>query len=315
MNTRSLSGPWPTTRPIIPVIGTNRAVPILYPKLKKKFGDTVSYEQDPLAHVKTEFGFDVLQVAKERYAPDSYHDFIGFEVSRSLLDRAFCETYGLELNAVLLDEDKALMSYRRDVSKLIPKATRIAWSLKKKEIKDDIPDMTRKKFLFNLKRAQFNRQWGKDYQRPGAGDRFLAFLFRLIPKIGPLHILEFRTPTPATEKMFEESFNSTLDGCKKLLEQAGNGLVELPNDNFDVGEQTAGGKYALNDETHADLLHKLAQQDFSNAPVEIRTELLIFFGDPAAAYATRQDAGKWARLQTELQQLKSAQTGSIPAVN
>jgi hypothetical protein len=41
-------------------IGTNRAVPILYPKLKKKYGDSVSYEQDKLAHVKTEFGFDVL---------------------------------------------------------------------------------------------------------------------------------------------------------------------------------------------------------------------------------------------------------------
>src|SRR5581483_9041558 len=50
-------------------IGVNRAVPVLYPKLGKKYGNVVTYEQDPLAHVKTEFGFDVLEVARGRYAP------------------------------------------------------------------------------------------------------------------------------------------------------------------------------------------------------------------------------------------------------
>src|ERR1700676_502518 len=49
------------------LIGVNQAVPILYPKLKKKYGDSVTYEKDPLAHVKTEFGFDVLEVAQGRY--------------------------------------------------------------------------------------------------------------------------------------------------------------------------------------------------------------------------------------------------------
>ena len=82
-------------------LGTNRAVPLLYPGLRKKFGDSVSYEDGKLAHVKTEFGFDVLQIARERYAPDSYHDFIGFEVSRAVLEQAFRETYGLELTDVL----------------------------------------------------------------------------------------------------------------------------------------------------------------------------------------------------------------------
>src|SRR6516225_5423365 len=121
-------------------IGTNRAVPVLYPGLGRKYGDSVTYEDGKLAHVKTEFGFDVLEIAKERYAPDGYHDFIGFEVAGRVLDQAFLETYGLELRSVLLNEDKALNSYRRDVSKLIPKATRIAWQLKKDEIKGDIPD-------------------------------------------------------------------------------------------------------------------------------------------------------------------------------
>jgi zinc dependent phospholipase C len=131
-------------------IGTNRAVPRLYPKLKRKYGDSVTYEKDPLAHVKTEFGFDVLEIAHGRYAPDSYHDFIGFGVSVPLREQAFQETYGLDLKSVLSDEDKVLGSYRHDVSQLLPKATRIAWSLKKDEIMKDQPSMTEKKFLYNL---------------------------------------------------------------------------------------------------------------------------------------------------------------------
>src|ERR1700732_3030865 len=163
-------------------IGTNRAVPILYPKLRKKQGDSVTYEDDPLAHVKTEFGFDVLEVAKERYAPDSYHDFIGFQVAAPLLEQAFRETYGLDLRKVLDNEEKVIGSYRRDVSKLIPRATRVAWSLKGKEIKSDVPGITRKKFLYNLSRFSYERSWGKQYQPPGFWDRFLAFLYRLLPK-------------------------------------------------------------------------------------------------------------------------------------
>jgi len=45
--------------------------------------------QDKTAHLKTEFGFDTLQVAKNRYAPEQYHDFIGFQVSEPLIERAF----------------------------------------------------------------------------------------------------------------------------------------------------------------------------------------------------------------------------------
>jgi len=294
-------------------LGTNRAVPLLYPNLRKKFGDSVSYEDDRLAHIKTEFGFDVLEIARERYAPDSYHDFVGFEVSRSALDQAFRETYGLELKDVLINEDKALNSYRRDVSKTIPTATRIAWHLKKDEIKDDVPDATKKRFLYNLSRSNFEHEWGKDYRKPSPGERFLAFLFRLIPKFGPLKVLQFRTPTPQTEQMFEASFNSTLDHYRKLLTELAEGRLELPNDNFDVGESTGPGKYRLNDEAHAKLLDRLAEKLFAGASPELKEELLHFYAEPGAAYATKRDAKAWAKVQAQLELLKSA--GQIPAAS
>ena len=294
-------------------LGTNRAVPILYPGLRKKFGDSVAFEDNRLAHVKTEFGFDVLEIARERYAPDSYHDFIGFEVSRAVLERAFLETYGLELKDVLVSEDKVLNSYRRDVSKLIPKATRIAWHLKKDEIKDDIPDATKKKFLFNLSRANYEREWGKDYRKPSLGERFLAFLYKLIPKFGPLKILQSRTPTPQTEQMFEASFNATLDRYRELLTEVREGKLDLPNNNFDTGEKTGPGKYRLNDEAHAELLDKLAENKFVGATSEVKAELLRFFAEPDAPYATKRNTKTWTKVQTQLQQLKSAQVAATPA--
>lgn len=294
-------------------IATNRAVPLLYPKLQKKYGNVVTYEADPLAHVKTEFGFDVLEVARERYAPESYHDFIGFEVARELLERAFQETYGLELKAMLLDEDKAINSYRHTVSKLLPKATRIAWSLKKDEIKNDLPGMTKKRFLYNLSRGNYEKEWGKTYKKPTIGERFLAFLYRLVPKFGPLKVLQFRTPTPVTEQMFEASFNVTLEQYERLVAKLRDGMPEIPNDNFDTGGRTGPGQYALADETYAGLLDRLAEHHFTAMPPELRAELLRFYGEKDAPYATKRDPKAWARVQEELAQLRMSAAERTPA--
>ena len=287
-------------------IGTNRAVPILYAKLQRRYGDRVTYEEDPLAHIKTEFGFDVLEVARGRYAPDDYHNFIGFGISVPLLEQAFQETYGLELRKVLDDEDQVLSSYRHDVSQLIPKATRVAWSLKKDEIMNDEPGMTRQKFLFNLSRASYQKRWGKNYQPPTVSERFLAFFVSILPKIGPLKVLQLRTPTPETERMFEASFNAALDSYRKLLHEVSEGKLDLPNDNFDTGETSGPGQYQLNDETHAKLLDALAQQNFAGVSPEIETELLNFFSHSDAAYAVKRKPKEWAKLQAQLKRLKLA---------
>ena len=293
-------------------IAVNRAVPVLYPKLEKKYGDSVTYEEDKLAHVKTEFGFDVLQVARGRYAPNSYHDFIGFGVSSSLLEQAFQQTYGLDLQSVLTDEDKVLGSYRRDVSQLLPRATRIAWILKKDDIMKDEPGITKRRFLYNLSRASYRRNWGINYQTPTFGERLLAFLARLLPKFGPLKVLQLRTPTPETEKMFEASFNATLDRYRESLNQIGAGKLELPNDNFDTGDNTGPGKYKLDEETHAKLLDLLAKQNFSGSSPKIRAELLDYFGHPDAPYATKQKPKEWARVQAQLAALKTS-SATVPA--
>src|SRR5689334_10057208 len=104
----------------------NRITAIEFPKLRKKFGNEVTYAEDPKAHIQTEFGFDMVQVAKNRYTSDRYHDLIGFEVAKPLLQRAFQETYGLKLEDVFGSVDLSIGSYRRSVSKMIPEMTRVA---------------------------------------------------------------------------------------------------------------------------------------------------------------------------------------------
>ena len=287
-------------------VGTNPAVPLLYPKLEKKYGNYVTYEQDPLAHVKTEFGFDVLEVAKQRYAPDSYHDFIGFEVDAPLLEQAFQETYGLELKTVLQDEQKALGSYRRAVSKLIPKATRVGWSLKKDEIRRDLPGMTKRKFLYTLKRASYEHEWGKDYQKPTLWERFLALLYKILPKFGPLKVLQLKTPTPQTEHMFEASFNDAFDRYRQMIQETRAGDLDLPNRNFDTGTTTPAGEYSMNDDARAKLLEELAKRNFAGAGQALRADLLEFYSNPNAPYATKKKPKEWAKLQAALQQLKTS---------
>ncbi len=291
-------------------LATNLAVPMLYPELQTKFGHVVTYEDNPLAHVKTEFGFDVLQVAKGHYAPNSYHQFVGFEVALPLLETAFRDTYGIDLHSVFRDEQSATNSYRHGINSLIPKATRVAWDLKQDDIQKDLPGITRKTFLYNLSRASFEKEWGRDYHRPNMGEKFLALLIRILPKIGPLKILTFRTPTPEAQKLFENSFNATVDRYRLLLTRADEGRLELPNNNFDVGEVTARGKYKLNDATCARLLDRLSTRNLVDVDHDLRNQLLDFY-----AASGSNDAGKTLgtgqkRIKRQVEALKASTIAS-----
>ena len=124
---------------------------------RRKFGKIVTYEDKPSAHIKVEFSFDVVQVARGNYAPQAYHDFIGFQVAKELLERAFLDTYSLELKDVFGNVDLALGSYRKAVSDVIPKMTQVAWNLKKDELAKK--GVSRRKFVYNLSRASYRKEW------------------------------------------------------------------------------------------------------------------------------------------------------------
>jgi hypothetical protein len=169
----------------------NQSVAIQYPKLQAKYGNSVRYAQDKVAHIRTEFGFDMVQVAKNRYASDQYHDFIGFKVSKTLLERVFPIVYGLELKDVLPREDLAIGTYRFSVATIVPQMTKVALATHKKQLMRDYPDFQKQKFLYRLSRAEYEKEWGNDYTRPGFFTRLLAVIFRVMPRIGPFKVLGF----------------------------------------------------------------------------------------------------------------------------
>jgi Zinc dependent phospholipase C len=258
-------------------LAVNRAVPLLFPRLRKKFGDEVTYADDPGAHLKTEFGFDVLQVARGNYAPEAYHDFIGFKVSKDLLDRAFAKTYGLHLKDLFRTLDLALGTYRFSVSKMIPSMTKTAWSIKRAEIEKDWPSVSRKEFLYNIKRASFEREWGSVYDRPGLLARLLAFVFRLVPKAGPFRGLAFRVPTPQVEKMFEDSFDATIKLDRQDFTEVQASHLSIRNRDLDTGNPVRLGEYMLTDRTYDKLLKKLAEKKFVDVSPALRANILDFY--------------------------------------
>ena len=189
----------------------NQSVSIQYPKLRAKYGTSVRYAEDHTAHLKTEFGFDMVQVAKNRYASKQYHDFIGFQVSKPLLERVFPAVYGVELKDVLTHEDLAIGSYRYAVSRMIPQMTEIALRTHKKDMMKESPTFAKKKFLYRLKRSEYEKEWGKDYTKADFGTRFWSVVLRYMPKIGPFKALAFNNPTRQTEDMYFKSINTTVD--------------------------------------------------------------------------------------------------------
>ena len=296
-------------------MAVNRAVPILYPALRKKYADVATYEDDPTAHLRTEFGFDVLQVAKERYAADNYHNFIGFEVSAALLERAFQEIYSMPLRPLFGNFDDVIGSYRHTVSTVIPKATKVAWVLKKNDIQRDLPGITQRKFLYNLSKASYEKEWGTRYQRPGFGSTFLAFIIQLIPKIGPLKVLTFHTPTPETEKMFMASFNVALDEYRRLLADIGAGRLDLPNRNLDTGSMIQPGTYFMQDEAYARLLGNLEREQFKQISPALRLDILAYFGGLRLPTHSKRDKMEkirvdWNKVPQEVDELKALPSDS-----
>ncbi len=290
----------------------NQAVAIQYPKLRAKFGQSVRYAQDKTAHLKTEFGFDTVQVAKNRYASQQYHDFIGFQVSKSLLERAFPVVYGVELKDVLTHEDLAVGSYRFAVSRLIPQMTRVALQTHKKELMRETPNFAKKKFLYRLSRSHYEKEWGKDYVKPGLGSRVLATLLRFMPKIGPFKGLAFNNPTAQTEDMYIKSINMTVDQYRAFLKEVRTDTLLLPNCDFDSGKATKPAEYSLTDDAYAKLLAQLAERKFDRTTPELRDNILKFYSDLSLPIETKKDQVRWQSVLTELEQLKSV--APVPTV-
>lgn len=269
-------------------IGTNRAVPVMYPKLRAKFGDSIPYDTAPKQHILVEFSFDVVQVASGAFAPQAFHQFIGFKVAEDLLDRTFKQIYALDMGAQFMDRSLAIGTYRYAVAKAIPEMTKVAWKKKRDEIERVMPGVTQATFVFNLSRRDYEKQFGRDYARPKGWARIIGFLYHFVPKIGPFRALAFTVPSPEAEKLFLDSFARTKERYAQQLNSIRTGTPALANINFDVGRETRRGAYPLADETYEQLLDKLAHEKFAGVSAALRADLGRHFGNDARLIAERR---------------------------
>src|SRR5712692_9264498 len=265
----------------------NQVVAIEFPKLRKKFGNQVTYGDDPKAHIRTEFGFDVVEVAK------------------TLLERAFFETYALKLSDVFGDEDLAIGTFRRSVSNVIPEMTRVALLSRKDQMIKEDPNFDRKKFLYYLSRTNYQKEWGKGYRRPGVRERILAWFLKIMPKIGPFRALQFKIPTTQTEDMYIKSVNQTVEDFQTTLRQADGEALHLENRDCDTGKETSPGEYTLSDKTYAQLLDELAEHNFDQVSPDLRANILGYYADPNSRLSSRKDKKEWAKIEKQIEQLKA----------
>lgn len=284
-------------------LAVNRAVALLYPGLHKKYGEWITWEESPWAHSLTEFAFDTLEVVDRHVAPQKYHDWIGFKVPKPVLERAFKKTYGMELRNQIWFVRLALFSYRKLASQIIPEMTEVTWALRKNELEADASSL-KHKHLYHLSRAGY-AGWRKTYSKPGIGDKLMAQVFRLVPKVGPFNAIQFHTPTEQTEQLFADSLKATVQGYESQVRAVEAGRFDPTNMDLDTGQPTRPGEYLYCDRTYATVLHKLESAHFAAITPSLRSNLLSFFSN-SADNSVRKHHRQWRQVLRELDELKAA---------
>ena len=260
----------------------NRVVPLMYPKLRAKHGDEVLYVESPSRHVKVEFAFDVVQVGRGAFKSDVYQNLIGFEVAMPLLERAFRETYGLELRDVFGDTDLAIGTYRYAVSRMIPDMTRLAWRDKRDEILEANPGLTERDVVYTMTRREYEAKYGTTYRKPSLLARFVVMIFKVLPRFGPFKPLGFEPLTPDAERMLLDSFAASTERYRQSLRALRTGRLELNDVDLDTGEPSSRGQNPLTDETYADLLAAFAEQQFAGIPPALHHDINAYYASGSA---------------------------------
>ena len=283
----------------------NKAVALTYPELTKKYGPSVTYEESHSAHLAVEFGFDVYQVAMNRFSFNDYHNFIGFEVAQAQLQRAFLRTYGIPLKTAIPHEDLAIGTYRRSVSKAIPRMTKVALAMRG-EIPSAESAATQQAIQYQLTRADYETDFGKQYYKPGFGYRVGAALMKLIPPVGPAKKLHYKDPSPETEKLYLESVKETIATYRAFLVELRMGReLNLKDADYDTGAATKLNEYGLADKTYSKLLRQLAKDHFACVTPELRENILRFYSDSPTPNETANDRKERKRSAEALKQLRA----------
>lgn len=293
----------------------NVSVPQEFPGLQSEYGPVVTYEENPHAHVRTEFAFDVDQLSRGRFAPSGYLRHVGFRVPVLLLNRAFYDTYGISLHSVNGDEFAAFRSYRWSVRQLLPRVGYAEALLHRKSFPPDPSDAAFEEFAQRLKDTDAASHW-EAYRKHKTSflTRVVAVVIVVLPKLGPLSELSIRGPKPDTEADYVASVNRATAEYGQLLgelAQKGQDGFSVPDLDLDTGYVTRPGTYRLTDETYAKLLGRVTRES-ARPPLGLRQNILAFYAQPDAPIVTKRNPRKWKKVQAELAVLREMPATRIP---
>ncbi|SDS24532.1 Zinc dependent phospholipase C [Mucilaginibacter mallensis] len=287
-------------------LGTNYAVPIMYNKVGKKYGKVATYEDNRVDHSRVEISFDVLQIARGNYPTQAYHDFIGFNVAKPVLERAFLKTYGQDINVVFGDLDLAISTFRWAVRSLLPTLTRSAWVMKKNDIKKLNPSATSKSFHYKMKKKDYRLEFGKTTQKATFEDDVIALFIEILPKVGPLRVLRIKEPDSTSEKLFIASFDTVSMHYAHAVVELQYENIKLANIDFDTGKPIKYGEYNLTDKTYDEMVDKLKDNKFENLTQSLKTDIIGFYNSADTSQSAKANPAEWKKTYLALQGIKQA---------
>ena len=286
----------------------NLAVPVEFPKLEQKYGTNVNYAQNPHAHVQTEFAFDINQLSKRRFAPSEYTRFVGLEVPRDLLRKAFFETYGLNLPDIIGTKGTSIRVYRYAVRRFLPNIARAETLLHKKSFPEDVPSPDLEDLKKDLIQASTDNNWEAYRKKPGVTSHLYAGFIYILPKVGTLKMLAIKGPTQDTEVLYIKSVNRSIKALRFVLTNYDHIERYIPNRDLDTGLVVKPGGYPLTDRTYATLLAMITKHPEKVIPNQLKHDITAYYADPEAPITTKKDPPKWAQVQANLKTLKTMKT-------
>jgi len=284
----------------------NPATALAFPKLAKKYGPIVTYDESPHAHIRTEFAFDIDQLSKRRLAPADYLRFIGFKVPSGLLAQAFAETYSLSFRDILGPRRPAIRSYRASVRSFLPRIAYAEDVIHRNDFAPDIANDSLQTFLDHIARADFQTVWNQYRHKAGIRTHLIALLIRILPKIGTLSDLAIKIPTQHTQDLYVKSMNRSIEmyaGLLKQLAGAPDLAPPLPDLDLDTGEKTQPGAYALTDHTYARLLHEIATGPQRTVTPGLKQNILDYYS-ANATITTQKNRKAWVQVMKDLDVLR-----------
>jgi hypothetical protein len=258
----------------------NRATAVEFPKLANRFGPSVTYDESPHGHIRTEFAFDIAELSDGDFPSAAYLRYIGFKVPRKFLEEAFQKTYGFDIHELLGRAHPALRSYRTAVRSFIPAFAEAEVVLHRHRFVSHIDSEADRIFRERLARTAYERRWKHTGKGPGVKAHLLAVLVFIVPKIGAASDLAIKIPNPQTYEMYQSSVNHTVDIFHDKLRKLRNSGddVKLANIDLDTGDHVRRGEYPLTDATYARLLERLTSKPDRVIPADTKRNIMTYYG-------------------------------------